>query len=140
MPDAMKLWNFLKPYEPHILSAASNYLPASKQDKIEWVAQQLHLTGKKVIVVDYPNQKWRHCTPGAILIDDNTKNCAEWTKAGGIAILHKSVDDTIRKLKALLNHVDTHHVHEAFEQLKAQTQEPVCENVIETFDELIDRT
>jgi hypothetical protein len=136
MHDAMTLWNFVAPFHPSILSAQSNFVPASRQDKIEWVAEHFHLTDPtRVIIVEYPNEKYKHCTPGAILIDDSEKNCAEWERAKGIAILHKNAAETIAKLKPILN--TAAHVREAFEQLIA---EPDCANVLESFDELIDRT
>ena len=137
LPDAMQLWHFVKPYDPSILSAASNYVPASRQDKYEWVKHHFGLSGSKVIVVDYPNEKWKHCQgKKSVLIDDNAKNCAEWEKAGGTAIFHKSAADTIQKLKVLISHIETTHVKEAFDQLK----EAPCINVEEAFDDLVDRT
>lgn len=168
MPDAVKLWNFVKQYDPKILSAKSNWLPFSKQDKIDWMEKHFHLPASRVIVVDYPNQKPRHCTPGAILIDDNQKNCDEWKAAGGVVILHKNADDTIRQLKSLIQS----HVSEAFDniwgcieagqdmdsaELPPMTHEELaeafktffkpmapeeceCNNLQETFDELVDRT
>jgi 5'(3')-deoxyribonucleotidase len=105
LPDALELWSFLKPYEPSILSAASNFVPASRDDKHAWVAEHLHLPETKIIVVDYPNQKFKHCTGGAILIDDNAKNCWEWENACGIAILHTCAGETIEKLKGLVGRV-----------------------------------
>jgi len=137
LPGAMKMWNFALPYHPKILSAQSNYVKASRQDKHEWVEEHLHLSGPRVVVVNYPNDKYKHCKPGAILVDDNAKNCEEWEKAGGVAIRHHDVDKTIKRLKELLGHVDTTHVHEAFDEL----QKPVtCDNLAEAFEELIDRT
>lgn len=137
LPDAMTLWHFLKPYDPHILSAASNFVKTSRQDKYEWVHEHLHLSGPKVIVVDYPNEKWKYCTKGAILIDDNAKNCAEWEHAGGVAILHTSAASTIHKLKELLGHqheaVSTQNVVEAFQTL---SEAVTTSNVEETFIEL----
>ena len=84
-----------------ILSAKSNYLKTSYEDKIEWVKEHLHMTGPKVHVVAYPTDKQKLCKPGDVLIDDNAKNCSEWTHAGGIAILHTSATSTIHQLKAL---------------------------------------
>lgn len=134
LSDAMKLWNYVKQFNPSILSAASNYVPASRQDKYDWVAEHLGLRGPKVIVVDYPNHKQKYCKgKHSVLIDDNTKNCSEWINAGGTAIIHKSAESTIHKLKELM--APTHHVHEAFVTLAVPT-----ENVAEAFDELIDRT
>jgi hypothetical protein len=137
LPDALQLWHFLKPYHPSILSAASNFVKASRQDKYEWVHEHLGLSGPKVIVVDYPNEKWKHCTPGAILIDDNAKNCLEWEQAGGVAIKHTSAANTIRKLKEILGHqnetVSTPNVVEAFQKLSKTIATP---NLTQAFEEL----
>lgn len=131
MSGALKLWAFLKPYHPSILSAKSNFCPASKPDKIAWVHQHLGLTDpNKIIIVDYPNEKWKHCTPGSILIDDSEKNCKEWEKAGGVAILHTSAEETIKELKKLLI-VDTSHVNETF---RLTTTIVEVDNLLETFD------
>jgi hypothetical protein len=137
MPDAMELWNFVKQYHPSILSAASNYLAkTSRPDKLEWVEKHLHMTGPKVVVVNYPNEKVRHCKPGSILVDDSVKNCAEWEKAGGIAILHTSAADTIHKLKSIIHEHQmkaTQHVHEAFREI---AEMPPTPNLQEAFEKL----
>jgi 5'(3')-deoxyribonucleotidase len=138
--DCMKLWHFLAPYKPVILSAQSNFVPHSKEDKIHWLKEHLGLTDtSRIIICNYPTDKQKHCEPGAILIDDNTKNCSEWVNAGGVAIIHKSAEDTIRKLKAILEHdkhTETPHVAEAFDKLK---EAPVItENVERVFQQLND--
>ena len=84
-----------------ILSAKSNYLKTSYDDKIEWVSTHLHMTGPKVHIVAYPQDKQKLCKKGDVLIDDNTKNCSEWINAGGTAIIYKDAESCIRKLKAL---------------------------------------
>lgn len=118
LPDAMKLWDFVKHHDPHILSASSNYLPkTSFQDKHDWVAEHLHLHGDKVVIVKMPNLKQKHANKGDILIDDNAKNCSEWQNAGGTAILHVSAERTIRELKHLLGLHEAQNVVEAFENL-----------------------
>jgi 5'(3')-deoxyribonucleotidase len=103
MLDAMQLWSYLKPYQPSILSAASNWVPASHDDKRDWVARHFQLAGPKVIIVDNPNQKYKYCTQGAVLVDDNSVNCLAWEKASGIPILHKSAAETIRQFEAVLS-------------------------------------
>jgi hypothetical protein len=137
LPDAMKLWSFVKVFHPKFLSAASNYLKASREDKENWVLHHFHVTGNdRVIIVNYPKDKWQHCKPGAILIDDKLQNCADWEHAGGIAIHHVSADLTIKKLKQILereNYVAAHHVVETFERLYV---EPPTPNLTETFSQI----
>ena len=148
MPDAMKLWNFVKQFNPYFLTAMSNYLQTSREDKEQWLSQHFHVHGPKVIIVAYPHDKYKHSGPGKILVDDNAKNCDEWVRAGGIAIHHKTVDDTIRRLKVLYGHSETTHVvetlqaiqdtpnvFEAFQSLPGRL-ETDCPNVVETLNTL----
>jgi len=37
------------------------------------------------------------------LIDDLPRNIDPWIEAGGIGILHKNTEDTIKKLKKIIN-------------------------------------
>lgn len=131
LPNAMKLWNFVKEYHPSFLSAASNYMKTSREDKEQWVHQHFGVPkGPRVIICAYPQDKWKHSGPNKILIDDKKSNCEDWVRAGGIAIHHKSVDDTIQQIKALLGHSEAHHVVETFQAMKDTP------NVIETFQAL----
>lgn len=99
---AMELWHFVKPYNPTFLSAASNFVVHSRDDKKAWVEEHFGVSGNRVIVVDYPADKKKYAHPGDILIDDSAQNCADWTKAGGIAIHHTSIASTISQLKTAL--------------------------------------
>lgn len=49
----------------------------------------------------YSIDKWRHCNPGDILIDDRISNIDEWRAAGGIAIHHTAIDTTLFELSKL---------------------------------------
>lgn len=130
MPDAMKLWTYCKPLNPNFLTAHSNYLPSSTEDKKQWLEQHFHVTGHRVIVVPYPTDKPKYAGPNKILVDDNAKTCWAWEHAGGIAIHHVSVDDTIRRLKVIYGHSEATHVIETLEAIH-DTQ-----NVVEAFQEL----
>lgn len=149
LPDALTLWNYVKKVcteghvdGPYILSAKSNFQRTSYEDKVIWVERHLHTSGPHVIIVNMPNQKYKHCTPGDILIDDNTKNISEWINAGGVGIIHKNAKKTIEQLHALL-HTSTSHVHEAFETdlatvnvQEAFANDLATANIQETFREL----
>ena len=97
MSDGQKLWNYIKPYKPDLLSAPSRE-DSSRIGKHVWVKQKL--PGTKLIL-RYAKQKQELATPESILIDDRQINIDQWEAAGGIGILHTSADDTISQLKKL---------------------------------------
>lgn len=68
-------------------------------DKMAW-AQSL-FPGIPVHFGPYSADKWKHCRPGDILIDDRLSNIEDWRKAGGIAIHHKNIDATLYELSKL---------------------------------------
>lgn len=58
-------------------------VPYAAQDKVWWA--HLHFPGIPVFIGPYSHDKWRHCKPGDILIDDRASNCADWRAEGGLA-------------------------------------------------------
>lgn len=52
-------------------------------DKCFWADK--HFPGIPVFFGPFSYDKWRHCKPGDILIDDRHSNCSEWRAAGGLA-------------------------------------------------------
>ena len=97
MPDGQKLWDYIKPLKPEILSAPSRE-ESSRIGKAVWVKYKL--PGTKLIL-RYAKQKQQLATPESILIDDRQINIDQWEAAGGIGILHTSADNTISQLKEL---------------------------------------
>ena len=97
MPDGQKLWNYIKPYNPDLLSAPSRE-ESSRIGKAVWVKYKL--PGTKLIL-RYAKQKQELANPESILIDDRQVNIDQWEAAGGIGILHTSADNTISQLKQL---------------------------------------
>ncbi|TFG98354.1 hypothetical protein E4H12_06320 [Candidatus Thorarchaeota archaeon] len=98
MPDAMTLWNYIKKYNPQILSATGmvgNPVPEKKA----WV--QKHLGNIKVNLVKRAVEKAQYAAPNRILIDDKMKAITPWREAGGIGIHHTSAANTIDQLKEL---------------------------------------
>lgn len=101
--DGKKLWEFLKPYAPTILSAH----PRSEIDtcilgKKAWVKREL---GKKIMekaIICRRKNKQIHAMSNHILIDDQEKNIEEWEENGGIGILHVNTKETINKIKEIL--------------------------------------
>ena len=97
MPGGQKLWDYIKPYNPDLLSAPSRE-ESSRIGKAVWVKYKL--PGTKLIL-RYAKQKQQLATPESILIDDRQINIDQWEAAGGIGILHTSADNTISQLKEL---------------------------------------
>ena len=97
MPDGQKLWDYLKPFDPVLLSAPSRE-DSSRIGKHVWVKHKI--PGTKLIL-RYAKQKQELATPESILIDDRQVNIDQWEAAGGIGILHTSADNTIKQLKQL---------------------------------------
>jgi hypothetical protein len=97
MPDGQTLWNYIKGYNPYILTAPSMD-PGSKQGKTEWVAR---LDGMKKLYFKPAKFKSEYSGKNRILIDDRADTIERWRSKGGIGILHTSAEDTINQLKQL---------------------------------------
>jgi hypothetical protein len=97
MPDGKQLWDYIKKYNPILLSAPSRE-ESSKLGKRVWVKREL--PGVKLIL-KYASQKQEYASPTSILIDDRQKNIDQWEAAGGIGIFHTSTSNTIEQLKQL---------------------------------------
>jgi hypothetical protein len=65
-------------------------MPYAAQDKVWWANE--HFPGIPVFFGPFSHDKWRHCQPGDILIDDRESNCSEWTSAGGLAHVYRTWD------------------------------------------------
>ena len=101
MPGGKRLWQFISRYDPYILSAYSGRDPNSKNGKLKWLAKNTNVKkGKINLVVRAHKQKYA-MTDGKpnILIDDYSKNIAEWERKGGIGILHTDAAKSIAELK-----------------------------------------
>lgn len=97
MKDGKKLWDYVKKYNPEILSAPSKQ-DDSRVGKHDWVKRELPDTH---LILRSAKNKKEFATPTSILIDDMEKNIKSWTESGGIGILHKSTENTIKELKKL---------------------------------------
>lgn len=96
--DGSALWNYIKKYDPTILSAPSS-ANSSKTGKRIWVKNELGQNVK--VVLCKATEKQQYANEHSILIDDMQKNIDQWKAAGGIGILHTNAKDTIKKLKDL---------------------------------------
>ena len=97
MPGGQELWDYLKPFNPQLLSAPSRE-QSSRIGKHVWVKHKI--PGTKLIL-RYASQKQQLATPESILIDDRQVNIDQWEAAGGIGILHTSTANTIQQLQKL---------------------------------------
>lgn len=101
MEDAFVLWNFVKPYDPEILSAYGDPKFGAREQKIKWIAKHLGST-VRANLVQRSVDKAVFARPNIILIDDKRKALDPFIAAGGIGILHTSAADSIAQLKAII--------------------------------------
>jgi len=105
MPDAMELVQALRNALPptQILSSTASearYDAISKQ-KMIWLEkhgidfQKNFVPGKKL--------KKKYARTDTLIIDDTESVIRDWRAAGGVAILHKNVADTLVQLKFILD-------------------------------------
>ena len=97
MSDGKQLWNYIKEYNPTLLSSPSRS-NHSRMGKRIW--RKRNLPSTKLILAQAAN-KQNYADPDSILIDDRESNVDQWIKAGGIGILHTDTASTINKLKEL---------------------------------------
>lgn len=101
MPDAHVLWAYIKRHGPTILTGIPKELHTSANQKVEWAARQPFLGPAVPITCCRSAEKFHHCRPGDVIIDDWGKYQHLWEQAGGIWIMHTSAEDSIRQLKDL---------------------------------------
>ena len=63
-------------------------VPYSAYDKVLWATERFERI--PVLFGPFSYDKYKHCTPGDILIDDRTSNCEEWIAAGGHAHTYRT--------------------------------------------------
>ena len=97
MPGGKDLWNYIKPYNPTLLTAPSR-ADSSRIGKSLWVKD--HIPGSKIIFKQ-AEQKADLAEPNAILIDDREDTIMKWKSKNGIGILYKNTDQAINELKQL---------------------------------------
>ena len=80
-----------------ILTATGFTPHDAAEQKRRWYAK--HFPDLTVHIVSKSPDKAAFAHPRAILVDDRAKSIDPWVAAGGIGILHTSVDDTIARLR-----------------------------------------
>ena len=116
--DGKELWDFIKKYDPIILSAPSHD-PDSSKGKMEWIERELGISQPSA-TVSPKNDRWDESSrvilnsqkymfnkryDNSILIDDTKKQIDNWVNNGGIGILHKNTKDTIKQLKNIIESI-----------------------------------
>jgi hypothetical protein len=95
-PYAYDLWNLVQSFGanveiltaiPRRASTPASLLATSEQDKRDWMAHYFN-ADVKVNLGPLSKDKWKHASPGDILIDDRRDNIQDWHNVGGVAILH----------------------------------------------------
>lgn len=114
--DGKKLWNHVLKYDPVILSSPSRH-PGSYEGKFIWCKRELGIVQDEY-TRSPKNSKWDLnskiilCSsksgfakryPNSILIDDTPKKIKGWEENGGIGILHKNTEDTIKQLNNIIS-------------------------------------
>jgi hypothetical protein len=97
MSDGKELWDYIKQYNPTLLSAPSR-APSSRLGKRLWVKN--NLPGTPLILAS-AEKKQNYAKGSHILIDDRPDNVNQWKNKGGIGILHINTADTIKQLQNL---------------------------------------
>ena len=110
MPDADILWNYIKQFQPFMLTAVPRESrgPIAKRawkDKTRWMKKNFRLPSDRMRIVLRKNKKnfavdGRDKRPN-ILIDDHAGNIREWETAHGIGIHHTDASSTINQLKRI---------------------------------------
>ena len=100
MPDAMELWAYISQYNPKILTAPMQ--KGSEVGKTWWIHSNLN-PAPKDIIMSHDKFNWAVDEEGTpnVLIDDFELNTKPWEGRGGIAILHKTANETISKLEEI---------------------------------------
>jgi hypothetical protein len=96
MKDGKELWEYIKKYNPTLLSAPSRN-NESRLGKRLWVKN--NLPGVKLILAS-ASKKQNYSGRNKVLIDDRKDNVDQWRSQGGIGILHTNIQDTIKQLQA----------------------------------------
>ncbi len=77
-------------------------LASARAGKIKWLRRELGEAYAKEAILCQRTEKALQSGPTRVLIDDNFVNINEWEAAGGIGVLHKNTDRTIRNLSKIV--------------------------------------
>jgi 5'(3')-deoxyribonucleotidase len=108
LPGALELVDWARSYAHRkhrflaFLSAIphDNSVPHATYDKSLWAHE--HFPDIPLFIGPYSTDKWKHCKPGDILIDDRIENCMDWEGVGGIAHIYRNWDECRKWIRAVL--------------------------------------
>ena len=80
-------------------------VPYAAQDKVWWAHERF--PDIPVFFGPFSFDKYKHCQPGDILIDDRVSNCEEWAKAGGHSHIYRTWEACKPWLEEVLNDTDS---------------------------------
>lgn len=100
MEDMQLLWGYLsaKFGKLIVLTGIPSSVAEAADNKTAWVRKHL---GDTEIICCLSKDKYRHCQPGDMLIDDWEKYRHLWEGAGGRWVTHTSAAETIRQIELL---------------------------------------
>ena len=110
MPGAEQLWDRVKKYDTYVISAAppKEDNPDCAVEKKVWCIIHLGINKERAIICNRSEKKnyAQTVTPSGkftpnLLIDDHPLTVQEWIDAGGIAIKHSTVTETLKELTQL---------------------------------------
>ena len=101
--DGKKLWDYLrKNYQKiQILSAHPLDKGESELGKRLWLRRNLGSSYAANAIICLGIDKQTYADINHILIDDSERNIRQWNNRGGIGIIHKNTNNTIKQLKEL---------------------------------------
>ena len=110
MKDAQKLWDFIGKYDPLILTAVPRssrgpIAARATEDKTRFMKRWFGVSPNRMYPVMRAD-KMRFAKDGRdgrpnLLIDDHSKNIAQFKSAGGIGVHHTSAANSIKQLKKI---------------------------------------
>jgi hypothetical protein len=95
LDGATELFEAVRQLDPIILTGLPRGNWAADQ-KVRWAAK--HFPGTRIITTA-ARDKRDHAREGDVLVDDQLRHAHLWEEAGGVFIHHKSVEQTLRRLK-----------------------------------------
>ncbi len=103
--DAEELINFLEKYDYQILTGIPTHgYKKAEREKPLWIEK--HIGNHINVICCLSKDKHLFCKPNDILIDDREKMISDWEDAGGIGILHKNSEETIKKLEQIFSNIN----------------------------------
>jgi 5'(3')-deoxyribonucleotidase len=94
MAGAQQLFDAVRHLDPIILTGTPRGDWAAPQ-KLRWAER--HFPGTRIITC-LAVEKRRHCLEGDVLVDDTLKHRHLWEEAGGIFVVHRTVEDSLEQL------------------------------------------